>query len=92
MEVEDGVGAGELLQGGGAHPRLQHVAGLEEPREVVEDELGGGGGAQPDDREPGSLGLGADDGEVLAHEGVEQGGFPGVGDAGERDMAAARHG
>ena len=65
--------------------------GLQEAREVVEDELGVAGGAEPDDGEPGGLGLGAHDGQVFPDQGVEEGGLADVGDAGEGDMAGLRH-
>ncbi len=91
MEVEDRVGAGQFVEGGDAHPGLHHVPGLEEPREVVEDELGVAGGAEPDHGEPGGLGLGAHDGQVFPDQGVEEGGLADVGDAGEGDVAGLRH-
>jgi hypothetical protein len=91
MEVEDGRGAPELLQGGQAHPGLHQVAGFEQAGEIVEDKLGIAFGAEADDWEPGGLRLGADDGQVLADEGVEEGGLAHVGDAGEGDMAGLGH-
>ena len=60
------VGAGELRQGRLAHAGLEQVGRLEEPGKVLEDELGISRGDQPNDRQPGGLCLGADDGEVLA--------------------------
>src|SRR5262245_43686360 len=48
-------------------------------------------GAEAHDGEPGSLGLPADQGQMLADEGVEQGRLADVGLAGEGDVAGAAH-
>ena len=55
----------------------------------MKDVLGVALGAEAGDREPGGLGLGAHDGEVLADEGVEERGLADIGGAGEGDVAGA---
>ena len=46
--------------------RLEQVAGVEQPGQIVKDVLGVALGADAGDGEAGGLRLGADDGEVLA--------------------------
>ena len=57
----------------------------------MEDVLESPFGPQADHRKTGGLGFGADDGEVLAHEGVEQDGLADVRRAGEGDVAGSWH-
>ena len=67
-------------------------AGLEQARQVVEDVLGVVLGAEAGHGQAGGLGPRAHDGQVLADQGVEEGGLADVGRAGEGDVAGARHG
>src|SRR5258708_4078454 len=56
-----------------------------------EDEVGGVARDEAEGGRGGGLRLGANDSEVLAHQGVEQGGLSDVGPASEDDGAAAGH-
>ena len=69
-----------------AHPLLKQVGGIEQAWQIVEDVLGLTFGPDAGDRKPGGLGLGADDGKVLADKRVEQRGFADIGRAGKGDM------
>ena len=68
------------------------VGGVEQTGKVVEDVLGVAFGPEAGDGQAGGLGLGTHDGEVGADQGVEEGGLPHVGGAGEGDVAGAGHG
>jgi hypothetical protein len=87
MQVQDQV----HLAGGGqrdfTHSLLHEVSGVEQSGQIVEDVLGIAVGADPGDRQTGGLRLWAYDGEVLTDQSVEQGGFAGIGRAGERNVA-----
>lgn len=82
-EEADDVGR---LEGGGDeihHPLVEGVEGLVDPGVVDEDDLALPGRLDAQDADPGRLRLVGDDGDLLAHHGVEKGGFPGVGTADE---------
>src|SRR3989449_7397690 len=91
MEVGDHVGVGERAQRVGAHRLMEPVLGREQPGGVGDDELRVVAREDPHDRHAGGLRLGRDDGEMLADEGIEQGGLADVGPAGEDDGAALGH-
>ena len=90
MEVQNDIGALDLRLGRFPHPLLEQVRGIEQPGEIVEDHLGRTLGPEPHDRKAGGLCLRAHDGQVLAHEHVQQRALADVGSAGERDVAAPR--
>jgi hypothetical protein len=90
--MEDQIGRAERLQGHRPHALLQEVGGLEQPREIVEDELGLVLGAEPHHRQTSRLGLRGDNGKMLSDQGIQQGRFPHVGRPCEGDVAGALHG
>jgi hypothetical protein len=91
MKVEDQIHPLQSLEGELAHPGLQQVSRLQEPREVMKYELGIAFGAEADDGQPGRLSLGAHDGQVHADEGVEERRLADVGRARQRHMARPCH-
>jgi hypothetical protein len=91
VQVKHDIHAPDGLERQLAHPLLHEIAGVEETGKVVEDVLGVALGAKSGHREPSGLGFGAHDREVSADQGVEEGGFPHVGGAGEGDVAGAGH-
>ena len=86
-EVDDDVGVEDGADGGAAHGVLERVLGIEEAGRVDEDHLGVAVGEEAEDAGARGLGLGADDGELLADEPVEEGGLAGVGGSGDGDEA-----
>ena len=70
------------------HGPLEKVPGIQEAGGVQEDHLGPVGGQDSRDALPGGLGLGGDDAEPLAEEGVHGGGLPGVGPPHQGHVAA----
>jgi hypothetical protein len=92
MEVEDDVGSFQGGVSGREHPGLKRIARIEQAGEILEDVLRVCLGPEADDGEPGGLGLGADDRQVLADQGVEEARLSDVRYAGERDVAREGHG
>ena len=92
MEMEDDIHAIELLERELAHAHLHQVRGIQKSRQVVEDVLRVAVGADSGHGESGGLSARADDGEVLADDGVEEGRLADVGGAGEGDVAGSGHG
>jgi hypothetical protein len=75
-----------------AHTFLHEVSRIEQSWQIMKDVLGFAFRPYAGYRQAGSLGLGAYDGEMLSHQGVEQGGLAHVWGAGEGDMAgSAKH-
>jgi hypothetical protein len=81
----------KCVEGGVAHSELKQVTGGEEAGQVVENELSVVISPYSHHREASGLGLGAHDRQVLPDESIQEGGFPGVGGAGEGDVAGPRH-
>ena len=79
----------EGFEGRAQHRPLKEVPCFREAGRVQEDELGGFSGQKAGDPLPGRLGLGGDDGEVLAHQAVEQRGLPRVRAPDEGDVAGS---
>ena len=71
-------------------PLVEHR--LEQPGQVDELELGVAVGPDAGNRQPGCLGLRADQREVAAEDGIEEGGLAHVGATGDRDAAETGHG
>ena len=56
-------------------------------RRIEEEDLGGGEGLDPQNSVPGGLGLGRNDGNLLTHEAIEEGGFAYIGPPYDGDNA-----
>src|SRR5213082_365427 len=91
VQVGDNLGVVDGAQGGGAHGDVQLVFGLEQSGRVREDVLGVVAREQADHGEAGGLGLGGDDGEVLANQSVQEGGFPNIRSPCQHDCSAPGH-
>ena len=89
MQMQDQVHPPSGLERELPHSGLQQVRWIQQAGKIVEDVLGILIGSQTGHRETSGLGLGADNGEVLAHERVEQGGLADVRCAGKGDVAGS---
>jgi len=59
-------------------------------RGIDEEDLGGGESLDPQDPVPGGLGLGRNDGKLLPHEAIEEGGLAYIGPPDDGDNARAK--
>jgi len=91
MKMKHKVHFSRGFQGDLAHPGLKQVTRLQEAGQIMKDELGVGLSPNPGDWEPSCLRLGADQGQVLPHEGIQEGGLADIGGAGEGDVAGSWH-
>ena len=86
-EVEDEVHLLERRANLLHHLRVEAVEGAVDPGKIEEDRLTVLSGEQADDPVAGRLGLGRDDGDFLADEGVQQRALSGIGPAHQGDQA-----